>query len=243
MYPTGPRWSARGPSSPHDFADAAVTARHNGPVIIASRFNGPPGSGNGGYSAGVFADGAGNVEVTLRRPPPLDTPFTRLGAEVRAPDGTVVAEVAPAAPVDVVVPPVGNGEAAVAARRFAGFADHPFPTCFVCGPRRDDGLDIFPGRLEDGRTAAPWTVPDEVSVPLVWAALDCPGGWSVLSAGRPYVLGRLAVDVARLPEPGARCVVVGAMASTEGRKALVHSTLYGPDGAELARARATWIAI
>src|SRR5688572_21074035 len=34
-------------------------------MIIAARFNGPPGSGNGGYSAGVFA-GDGAYEVTLR---------------------------------------------------------------------------------------------------------------------------------------------------------------------------------
>jgi len=38
-------------------------------------------------------------------------------------------------------------------------------------------------------------------------------------------------------------VVVGALASAQGRKALVHTTLYGPDGVELARARATWIAL
>ncbi|MBM0239515.1 hypothetical protein JNW88_24485, partial [Micromonospora sp. ATA32] len=52
-------------------------------MIIEARFNGPPGSGNGGWSAGVFAAGrgsAGPVEVTLRRPrrwTPADRPRGR----------------------------------------------------------------------------------------------------------------------------------------------------------------------
>jgi hypothetical protein len=104
-------------------------------------------------------------------------------------------------------------------------------------------LRIFPGRVAENATAAPWTVPADVSPATVWAALDCPGGWAVITAGRPYVLGRIAAQVHRVPAPGDRCVVVGALASAEGRKALVHTTLYGPDGVELARARATWIAL
>jgi hypothetical protein len=44
-----------------------------------------------------------------------------------------------------------------------------------------------------------------------------------------------------MPEPGDQCVVVGALAAAEGRKARVHTTLYGTGGALLARA--TWIAI
>ncbi|MEN3612396.1 hypothetical protein AAH979_22940 [Plantactinospora sp. ZYX-F-223] len=209
---------------------------------IPARFNGPPGSGNGGYSAGLFAGGE-SAEVTLRMPPPLDTPLSLLDCQVRTADGTVVAEVAPEPEVDTAVPPIGYADAVEAAKGYAGFADHPFPTCYVCGPEHTDGLGIFPGRLADGSTAAPWTVPDDVSAPTVWAALDCPGGWSVIGAGRPYVLGRIAVRLDRLPAAGEQCVVRGALAAAEGRKALVHTTLYAPDGTELARARATWIAL
>ncbi|MFI6760806.1 hypothetical protein ACIBF5_16900 [Micromonospora sp. NPDC050417] len=211
-------------------------------MIIPARFNGPPGSGNGGYSAGVFAEGAA-CEVTLRVPPPLETPLSRVDGLVQGPDGAVVAEVVPAAEVDTVVPPVGYAEAVEASRAYAGFTNHPFPTCYVCGPERGDGLRIFPGRTGDDRTAAPWTVPAEVSPATVWAALDCPGGWAVIAAGRPIVLGRIAVVLDRMPLPDDRCVVVGALARAEGRKALVHTTLYAPDGDALARARATWIAI
>src|SRR5690606_16223453 len=94
-----------------------------------------------------------------------------------------------------------------------GFTTHPFPTCFVCGPERaeGDGLRLFPGRLPGGRTATPFRVPAEVTPEIVWASLDCPGGWAVPQEGRPYVLGRLAARVESLPGPGQRCVVVGAI--------------------------------
>ncbi|MEE6260581.1 hypothetical protein [Plantactinospora sonchi] len=214
-------------------------------MIIPARFNGPPDSGNGGYSAGLFAGPAGDThrEVTLRRPPPLDTALSLLDGQVRGPDGAVVAEVGPADEITTLVPPTGYAEAVEAAARYPGFTDHPFPTCYVCGPERADGLRIFPGRLADGSTAAPWTVPDDVSAATVWAALDCPGGWAIIEAGRPYVLGRIAVQLDLVPAAGERCVVRGALAAAQGRKALVHSTLYGPDGTALARARATWIAV
>jgi hypothetical protein len=225
-------------------------------MIIEARFNGPPGSGNGGWSAGVFAagrGGAGPVEVTLRRPPPLDTPLTVLGGagsdrdgdptEVRDPDGHLVAEVRPVEDFPAVVPPVDRAAAVAAAAAYPGLADHPFPGCYVCGPAHPDGLRIFPGRLPDGRTAAPFRAPARVVPATVWAALDCPGGWAVIAPGRPYVLGRIAVVVTALPEPGDECVVTGAMLRAEGRRALVHTSLYGPTGTLLGHARATWIAL
>jgi len=44
-------------------------------VMFPARFNGPPGSANGGYACGVVAQQvpADRFEVTLRSPPPLDT--------------------------------------------------------------------------------------------------------------------------------------------------------------------------
>jgi hypothetical protein len=214
-------------------------------LTIPARFNGPPGTGNGGYCAGVFASGGRDdaAEVTLRVPPPLDTPLSIVDGRVTAPDGTLVAEVLPGEPVDFAVPPVPAEVAVAAARTYRGFAGHPFGSCYVCGPDRSDGLGIYPGLLADGTTAAPWTVPGDVSVPTVWAALDCPGGWTVLGPERACVLGRIAVRMKELPEPGEECVVRGALVTARGRKALVHTTLYGADGAELARARATWIEV
>ncbi|MEV1285648.1 hypothetical protein [Micromonospora sp. NPDC049679] len=219
-------------------------------MIIERRFNGPPGSGNGGYSAGLIGAELGGdapAQVTLRLPPPLDrtlavTPHGA-GIAVRDPDGGLVAEAVPVDAFDAVVPPVPYDLAVEVSATYPGFTDHPFPTCYVCGPRREDGLRVFPGRLPDGRTAAPLVLPAETGTETVWAALDCPGGWSVIAPGRPYVLGRMATVIRAVPPAGARCVVVGASVGVEGRKALVHSTLYGPDGDLLAYARATWIAM
>jgi hypothetical protein len=178
-------------------------------VTIDRRFNGPPDSGHGGYVCGVVAGLIGGpVEVTLRRPPPLDRPL-----EVRPLDGggvalsdgeTVIADGAPASAEIEVPEPVGFPEAEAASRSYVGFRQHAFPTCFGCGPQHSegDGLRIFPGQVE-GRNivAAPWTpdatLTDEggtVRPEFAWAALDCTGGWALLAQlpERPVVLGRMA---------------------------------------------------
>jgi hypothetical protein len=89
----------------------------------------------------------------------------------------------------------------------------------------------------------PIAVPHDVTEALVWAALDCPGGWTIPLEGRPYVLGRMTARVHALPEPGEHCVVMGATTGEDGRKAFTLSTLYGGAGRPLATARATWIAL
>ncbi len=227
-------------------------------VIIGSRYNGPPGSGNGGWSAGTFAVAAQGaslpapggrprrdaepVEVTLRRPPPLETPLTLDTGEVRDPAGRLVAEVTTVAPFDPVAEPVDLATARAAAADYPGLVNHPFPGCYVCGPQHADGLRIFPGPLSDGRTAAPFRAPEEADVVTTWAALDCPGGWSVIAPGRPYLLGRMSAVVLATPHPDDECVVTGVLAGVQGRKAEVHSSLFAPDGSLLGYARATWIA-
>jgi hypothetical protein len=218
-------------------------------VTIEPRYNGPPGSANGGYTCGLVAGLLEwPAEVTLRRPPPLGRPLhvERDGCRVVLLDGeALVAEGVPA-DVEVNVPePVSYPEAREASAAYAGFAQHPFPTCFVCGPARpeDDGLGVYPGPV-GGRelVAAPW-VPAEGRPELVWAALDCPGGFA---AGFPgtgrLVLGRLAARIERLPDSGERCVVAGWPLGEDGRKRYAGTALFGEDGELLARARATWIA-
>jgi hypothetical protein len=221
-------------------------------MIIEPRYNGPAESGNGGYTAGLVAAALGGdytgAVVTLRVPPPLATPLqvtpTDGGVRVHAGE-QLVAEAAPATLRDEPVPPVSYEDAVAASTTYAGFVDHPFPTCYVCGPQRaeGDGLRIFPGALPDRRVAAPWTAPADVSSITAWAALDCPGGWSIIAPGRPYVLGRMTARVQGVPQPGGRYVVMGAVAQVEGRKAQVRSALFGADGALLAQASSTWIAI
>ena len=213
---------------------------------IPARFNGPPGSGNGGWSAGAFAAAIGepSLQVTLRLPPPLDTELSVTHEDVRDGSGNLIAELAPADRADFSEFPgfVPFAEAVEASRGYPGFVEHPFPTCYVCGPEHPDGLRIFPGPLGDGRMAAPWTVPADVELATIWAALDCPGGWTALATGRTYVLGRIAVTVDELPKPGARCVGAGRPTASSGRKAMVDSILYAETGTPIAAARATWIA-
>lgn len=212
-------------------------------MIIPAAFNGPPGTGNGGYCCGVFSAGVDGVaEVTLRMPPPLDVELSAVDGSVVTGAGDVIATVRPVPAFPHPGAAVPLAEAVEASRSYAGFADHPFPSCYVCGPERADGLRIFPGPVAGG-VAAPFLVPATVDRETVWAALDCPGGWSVISPGRPYVLGRMAAVVSALPAPGDECVVVGTREELDGRKAAVRTALYSPDGGLLAHARATWIAI
>jgi hypothetical protein len=212
---------------------------------IAARFNGPAGSANGGVTAGRLAAyvGAAAVEVTLRRPPPLDVDLRvdASGGTARLLDGDVlVAEAVPAA-VDLDTgAPVGVEQAA--ATVFPGRERHPYPTCFVCGTERTDGLDVHPGPLGDGRVAAVWTPRSDDPV-LVWAALDCPGGWASDLADRPLLLGRIAVERSGEVRPGEPHVVTGWTTGGEGRKVHTGTALHSADGRLLARARATWLAV
>ena len=201
-------------------------------VVIDRRFNGPPGSGNGGYACGTAAEQLGAVpaEVTLSTPPPigvaLDVVDVDGGIELRAGDTVVAQARAWDGDVEVPAPPTPDAlETAAAALDLDDYdAIHPFPTCFVCGPRRaeGDGLRIFPGPLGDGQTVAwrwvpsPTTTDDQgsVRVPITWAALDCLSGmaWMAATDGTgsgDAVLGRLAARIERRPGVGEATVVAG----------------------------------
>jgi hypothetical protein len=219
-----------------------------GELVIDPRFNGPVGSANGGYTCGLVADFLdGMAEVTLRRPPPLGRPLAveRENERVVVRDGdAVVAEAVPTE-VELALPvPPTYEDATRASARYPGFEEHAFPTCFVCGPEREvgDGLRIFPGPLDDGLVAGPWT-PTEVDWSIVSAALDCPGAIAVGFPDRgETLLGRFAARIDDLLEVGEACVVVGWPFGEEGRKLYAGTALFGEDGRPLARARATWIA-
>jgi hypothetical protein len=213
-------------------------------IVIARRFRGPEASGNGGYSAGLIARelGGHEVDVTLRLPPPLETPL-RLDDDGRVwNDGALVAE---ARPGDVGIrppDPVAWGDA-VAAESVD--LDSPFPQCFVCGHARgEDGLHLHAGPVE-GRDvlAAHWTVSDDtVGEEFAWAALDCPGAYATGVPGRgTVVLGRLIARIERAPRAGERCVVVAWPLGSDGRKHGAGTALSTEDGELLGIARAVWV--
>lgn len=210
---------------------------------IDRRFNGPADSANGGITCGLLAAhlDAPVVQVTLRKPPPLDTDLRV--EDGRLYDGDVLVAEAEPGTIDVTPPPpVGVAAAAAAEASYGGLVNHPFPRCFVCGTERTDGLGLKAGPVGDGLVATVWT-PAESSKVMVWAALDCPGGWSTDIAGRPMVLGRMACRIDALPAAGQPHVVQGWLLGGEGRKVLTGSALYDAGGRVLAVAQATWIAL
>jgi len=220
-------------------------------ITVDRRFRGPDDSGNGGYVAGRVAAGLGPgpVTVMLRVPPPLDRPLrlTRADDGVRLTSDDVLVAEAAAHTGDALpaVAPVPAEVARTTAEHYGGRHQHPFPHCFVCGPARapGDGLRLEPGRLEDGRTACVWSVAADLAgrPELVWAALDCPGGWAAPIEGRPMVLGRMTAQVSATPRAGEDVVVMGQLLGQDGRKFFTATTAYGADGRELGRAGATWI--
>lgn len=223
------------------------------PLTIPQRFHGPRRSGNGGWTAGALAErlaGTGTAStVALRLPPPLETPLKieeRETGLAAVHDGRTVAEARVAAADLEPVAAVSAAEAADAQTRYPGFEKHPFPTCFACGPDREegDGLHIFPGPVagDASRVATTWT-PYDVTVPIAWAALDCSGGWASGVDERPMVLGTMTARIDRLPVSGEQHVVVGTLRREEGRKAFTASSLYAPDGALIATAEHVWIAV
>ena len=221
---------------------------------VAARFCGPPTSGNGGYTCGMVARELGSVvECTLRSPVPLETPLhiehSASGSVLRSADKVIieanstVIELDPPAPV--------SAEAAAVASSASPALDprHPFPTCFVCGPRRPqgDGLRIFPAPLNGFHVAA-WRPAAEfgdaaghLKPEFLWAAMDCPTGFA---AGFPLagtlVTGRLAVSQLQPIRVGEPCVLVSWPLAVEGRKHFSAACLF-QTGEPRALARATWI--
>jgi hypothetical protein len=220
-------------------------------LSIPARFNGPRQSANGGYTCGLVAGllGAGSAEVTLRSPPPLERELSaeRDGDGVRVSDGeTLIAEgrpleleLDPPAPVDV----DAAAEASRTGERLWG-ANHPFPTCVVCGPEREpgDGFRVFPGELGEGVFAAVWT-PAGASAEETWAALDCPTSAPVANfgAGPPVVLARLAVRRDAATRPGRPHVILSWPIEIDGRKRHAGAALFSEAGALVAVSRALWI--
>ncbi|MCH1865269.1 hypothetical protein [Nocardioides sp. CFH 31398] len=225
-------------------------------LTVPARFCGPPASGNGGWVAGALAalvpDVAPTapVTVTLRRPPPLDTPLvvvTADGTTTLTHDGDEVASATPAAaaPSPAAAVPADVARAAEAA--YPGLTHHGFDTCFGCGTARGagDGLRIFPGPVADLRVAATWTPGDPTTsdVGATWSALDCISAWAVGIGERAMVLGRMTASLASLPAPGVEHVVVGEGRGEDGRKIRTAATLYDDAGAIVGTAEHTWITV
>jgi hypothetical protein len=194
------------------------------------------------------------VECTLRSPVPLEKSLRVehvAGGAVLRSDGKVIIE-ANSTTLDIEPPAPISLEAATEASSASPALDprHPFPTCFVCGPKRGaaDGLRIFPAPLNGNLHAAAWlpaaefgNATGDLNPEFLWAAMDCPTGFA---AGFPVagtlVTGRLAVKQLEPIRVNAPCVLLSWPTGIEGRKHFSAACLY-QNQKPCAVARATWI--
>ena len=256
------RFDEHGPARPH-FPAVSGTQ-----TIVEKRYAGPPNMGHGGYVSGLLVDAVGGattapVQVTLRKPVPLDTDLDLVtldsGAVELRRDDELIAEATALAGDTVIrdldVPP---GPALEAAR--TATADSPslydggrgvHPICFGCGNVRSDneGLEVFAGPLVvDGRTqvAGPWRPGSDERTTDGWilAALDCPGAFAFISQGtRAGLLGRIVfqrLDGGASIDPTLDHVVTGWQIGVDGRKMFAGTALFDADGRLRAAAKATW---
>ncbi len=227
-------------------------------ITVARRFNGPPGSGNGGYVAGLLGNRIdGPAEVTLRAPIPLETSMTLVGdgRTLALRDGEVLIADAVAKPLslDVPAPPSFALAEELAAEGGSG-TDSAYRVCLVCGRARQpgDGLRVYCSATgsSDGLHAGAW-VPhaafaDEkgfVRPEFLWGALDCPGGSAVCTDGAEALTGRMhAVADADLPA-GENCIVLAWPLGAEGRKRYSGTAVLDSRGRIRAKAFSTWIVL
>ena len=229
-------------------------------VVINRRFCGPKNSGNGGYSAGVFAQEIdGPAEVTLMAPPPLDQTIAVRKSEGDAHEArhgdALVAIIKPGA-VSLEAPQWPDDTAI--ARAHDDFlsdtnGEHLLPFCFVCGTKRapDDGLRLFTGPAPESPVNADFWTPsaefaDEtghIQPEFLWAALDCPTAFSLRLWPRLLLLGRLTADIRRRPRAGERLIAAAWPDRSDGRKHFASSVLLDGDREIVAAANALWVEI
>ena len=227
---------------------------------VASRFCGPPHSGNGGYTVGMIGKHLGpEVEVTLKRPIPVDDNMQVLadpaGVASLLHADTEIAS-ARTAELDLDVPDgITFADAAAARANFPGYKVHPFPNCYVCGTNRccGDGMCLFTGTVGEGVVASSWVPTAEfvteagiVGPEFICAALDCPGAWALIDRygiEGQVVLGRMTYRLSKPIYAGERYVVMGWATGREGRKAFCGTAVYDAEGQVCAAAGATWFQI
>jgi hypothetical protein len=226
-------------------------------LSIPARFNGPPNSGNGGYSCGILAAHiSGAAKVRLHVPPPLDTDLELKNNEdgsvaMHHGDTLVGSGMATDLTLDCPTPPTLE-EARDARSRSALYIEHQLADCFVCGTNRDpaDGLCLHPGPVADwSLLACEWQPTSDlldakgnVREEIIWSALDCPGyngcygNETVIS-----LLGELSCRILS-DVPGDETLIVYCWPlGRDGRKGWGGAALANQQGEVLAYSQSLWI--
>ncbi|TGK07407.1 hypothetical protein EHO59_04705 [Leptospira semungkisensis] len=238
-------------------------------TILSRRFCGPPKTGNGGFTAGILVEAVGTnaAEIRLLNPTPVETSIImesedgQRGAiydNSKKPFATlksIAEEDFPEYPLPF-IPDLEDAKKISAF--YPGFTTHPFPTCFVCGPKREvhDGMRIFVGpapeqvgfeNLMVGHWLPDGTVASEdgsVRDAAIWGALDCPGGFSaVLGEPQLIVLSKIRGKIIERPRVGEDYIVASWRLQKMSRAFKVMTAIFQSDSKRLlAIAEALWLA-
>jgi hypothetical protein len=220
---------------------------------VPDRFAGPVGFANGGWLAGMVAQASGldPAEVTLRQPIPLDVDLILDDGRLLLGDELLV-EVRPGEFTRDIPAVVSLEQAQAGESRSLVRSSPEYGNCLVCGVDRPDGYGLRPGAVT-GRadtvacvwrpgSLTPLLDPADV-IPATWAALDCPGVWTIDAPNDPMLLGRMTAQVLTPPNLNDDVIAVGQRYTREGRKMFTSTALFSVDGALLAHAEQIWIAV
>ncbi len=238
-------------------------------MVLSQRFCGPPKTGNGGLTAGILVEAVGTdtAEIRLLSPTPVETSIIMESEKgqrgtIYSDSKKVLATLKSIADEDFpeyklpVVPDLVDAKKISAF--YPGFTTHPFPTCFVCGPKREvnDGLRIFVGpapeqigfeNLMVGHWLPDQTVASQdgfVRDAVIWGALDCPGGFAaVLGEPKLIVLSKIRGKIIERPKIGENYTVLSWRLQKMTRAFKVMTAIFKSDSKRLlAIAEALWLA-
>ncbi|MEV2222306.1 hypothetical protein AB0E01_20820 [Nocardia vinacea] len=228
-------------------------------VTVPEHVHGYPDVAFGGYVAGLLAGPceATEIRVDFRARVPLETPMslrpTRSGGyALTDADGALLAESTPAALT--IDPPPAPSWAEAKAVTDAAMVSRRVTDCYGCGaacaPGR--GLRLLTWDTPDhDLVIAAWTpdpgLADEsgrLPTEVVWAALDCPGGWTAMRKQGMGFGGVTAALTATQLHPvyaDSPYISYAWPISHQGRKHTVGIALATPFGDLCAVAEALWI--
>ncbi|MEV6363922.1 PaaI family thioesterase [Nocardia asteroides] len=230
-------------------------------VTIPDPVHGYPQVAFGGYVAGLLArrSGAETVRVDFRRAVPVATPLLLPVAEpghatLTDADGTLLARALPAA-LELTAPPAPSWSAAERATAAAlASTERQVTDCYGCGVEcaPGHGLRLFTWPVPNRPVVAGAWIPDaglagadgDLPPEIVWAALDCPGGfaaWMFQDMALGAVTAALTARQLRPVTAGAEHLVHGWAIRGEGRKYTVGVAISTRAGELCALAEALWV--